>query len=291
MLNFLGTLSYVLSARARFTAAPNIAAAVAWTVAAGLCFGLSTTVRSNGILSGIVFALDAIAMILRPSPLFQDFKALALFAATICAGILVGIGFAAPQIVAYVEYCTSGNSRPWCSRLVPSIYSWVQDHYWEVGFLRYWTLNNLPLFLLAGPMLVIMLCTGYIGLFKSRVAASACSRSQNVKGLQFEETVFSHVTPRLALPQLILAATAATSFHVQIINRISSGYPVWYILLAIAMSTSSTGWGKPTAQKRIPTSAKSGLLLQQKHLGWIVRGMVMYAIVQGGLYASFLPPA
>ena len=31
--------------------------------------------------------------------------------------------------------------------------------------------------------------------------------------------------------------------------------------------------------------------IQSKHVSWIIRGMIMYAAVQGGLYASFLPPA
>ena len=291
MLNFLGMLSYAFATRARYMPAPDMDAAVMWTLATGLCFGLSTMIRSNGILSGVVLAWDAVEMVLRPTQIFHESKTLIMFGTTICAGNLIIIGFATPQLVAYMEYCTNGNSRPWCSRLVPSIYSWVQDHYWEVGFLRYWTINNLPLFLLAGPMLVIMLYTGYIGLFRSGLAASACSRSQNAKDAQLEEKVFNHVMPRLALPQLILAATAATSFHVQIVNRISSGYPVWYILLAIAICTASTDLDTSMGQKQGPTNAKSATILPQKHLGYIVRGMAMYAIVQGGLYASFLPPA
>ena len=32
----------------------------------------------------------------------------------------------------------------------------------------------------------------------------------------------------LALPQVTLAVLALTSYHVQIINRLSSGYVVWY---------------------------------------------------------------
>ena len=290
MLNFLGMLSYVFAARARYIATPDMDTAVLWTLAAGLCFGLSTMVRSNGILSGVVLAWDAVKTVLQPTQIFHDSHVLIMFGATICAGNLIIIGFATPQIVAYREYCTDGNSRPWCSRLVPSIYSWVQDHYWEVGFLRYWTLNNLPLFLLAGPMLVIMLYTGYIGLFHSRLAATACHQSHQAKS-RSEEKVFNHVMPRLALPQLILAATAATSFHVQIINRISSGYPVWYILLAIAMCTSSTGQDITVSKDEKRPRSGIRFLLNPRQLSWIVRGMVMYAIVQGGLYASFLPPA
>ena len=297
MLNFTGALSYVLAIRARIKSDAKTASVTMWTLLAGLCFGAATMVRSNGILGGLIFALDAGEAILQPIQLIRNFKAFTRFAATICAGILVGVGFAAPQVVAYTEYCTGGNSRPWCTRLIPSIYSWVQDHYWEVGFLRYWTLSNLPLFLLAGPMLVIMLYTGF--LFGHQVVLPYPMRPEDwlpdtleiaIKNATVEGKIYNHVIMRLALQQMILAVMAATSFHVQIINRISSGYPIWYIVLASAICSSTTE-GRPQVPKRTNLIRDIGFLSQQRYLQWIVRGMVMYAIIQGGLYASFLPPA
>ena len=71
----------------------------------------------------------------------------------------------------------------------------------------------------------------------------------------------------LALPQLLLAILAFTSYHVQIITRISSGYPLWCIWLA------SKATDEP---KRVTV---------------VIRWMIIYALVQAGLYASFLPPA
>ena len=81
---------------------------------------------------------------------------------------------------------------------------------------------------------------------------------------------------RLSIPQLILALLALTTYHVQIITRLSSGYPVWYWWLASAI-----------------VNKRDLVLLGRK---WnvsrgIVRWMVLYALVQGGLFASFLPPA
>jgi phosphatidylinositol glycan class V len=76
---------------------------------------------------------------------------------------------------------------------------------------------------------------------------------------------------RLALPQLTLALLALTSFHVQIITRISSGYPLWYLVLARDIS--------------------EGNVQETRMAKWTVRWMVMYAIIQGVLFASFLPPA
>lgn len=81
----------------------------------------------------------------------------------------------------------------------------------------------------------------------------------------------------LAIPQVILAVLALTNFHVQIINRVSSGYPVWYLMVASAFA----GAG-PIQQ--IQTSRKSSAI-------WVVRWMIIYAIIHAGLFASFLPPA
>ena len=302
LLNFAGTLSYVLAAKARNPTSRNAAGVSSWIILAGACFGAATMIRGNGLLSGIIFAWDAIEAILHPSHLLHDFKAMSRFAATILAGILVAVGFVAPQVVAYMEYCTAGNTRPWCTRVPPSIYSWVQEHYWEVGLFRYWTLNNLPLFLLAGPMLGMLLFTASIALTRPEKVARACSLRHERKELDAEQKVFSRVLPRLALPQLVLAVMAATSFHVQIINRISSGYPVWDIILAIAIynlgetpKSSSSNYKKETPGQLAASSKTSNSwhwsLLKERHLQWIVRTMAMYAVVQGGLYASFLPPA
>ena len=82
---------------------------------------------------------------------------------------------------------------------------------------------------------------------------------------------------RLALPQLVLAVTAFASFHVQIINRISSGYPIWYLAIATSLVNG-------TPFRAFDKAQNNASLL-------VVRWMVGYAIIQGGLYASFLPPA
>jgi len=83
----------------------------------------------------------------------------------------------------------------------------------------------------------------------------------------------SSVLPQLALPQLLLAVAATTSFHIQIVNRLSSGYPIWYLVIA--------GW--------MSTSKNSGTA--DKAPEWVVRGIIMYCMIQSVLYASFLPPA
>ena len=45
----------------------------------------------------------------------------------------------------------------WCHARIPLPYGYVQDKYWNVGFLRYFELRQLPNFLLAAPALYLVL--------------------------------------------------------------------------------------------------------------------------------------
>lgn len=81
---------------------------------------------------------------------------------------------------------------------------------------------------------------------------------------------------RLAVPQALLAVMALLSYHVQIITRLSSAYPLWYMWLISNIEISGR---KGTIN---PYSAEAKV---------IVRWMIIYAMVQGALFASFLPPA
>lgn len=150
----------------------------------------------------------------------------------------------------------------------------------HVGFLKYWTFSNLPLFALATPMLLIMMISSlkvWILDSNAKVKRLETKQHKNVDpssdvGL-FQSQGIVHC---LAIPQLILAILALTTYHVQIITRLSSGYPVWYWWLA-SMIVEDHGLhllGRKWSTARL-----------------IVRWMIVYALVQGGLFASFLPPA
>jgi phosphatidylinositol glycan class V len=90
-----------------------------------------------------------------------------------------------------------------------------------------------------------------------------------VSAVSLKDQRFSNFVRVLAASQTILAVLAITNYHVQIISRISSAYPLWYWWVA-----------------------KSLITKDRKATGSIITTfMVMYAGIQGGLYASFLPPA
>lgn len=97
----------------------------------------------------------------------------------------------------------------------------------------------------------------------SKISQSPPSDS-NVDGARLRLVVRS-----MAFAQVLLVILAFTSYHVQIITRLSSGYPAWYWWVAASLRNAKT---------------------RQMGSGFVVF-MVMYAMIQGVLFASFLPPA
>ncbi|KAG6040270.1 hypothetical protein E4U41_001107 [Claviceps citrina] len=263
-LSFLGNLLFAAGLKSAETQRGARRRHVAM-IAAALSFGLATTFRSNGLTSGLLFAVEAVDSLRR---LVRSRRAgdLVSVAVALLGGLCVAAGSVVPQALAWTRYCAQdgGVSRPWCDKMVPSIYTFVQEQYWNVGFLRYWTLNQVPLFLLAAPMLAILLKSG-VELFRKPQLVASIAGEQRNDGVGCI-TLFVRA---LAASQVVVAVLAITTYHVQIITRISSGYPVWYWWVASCLMD----------RKR-------------QRLGEaMTMFMMLYGGIQGGLFASFLPPA
>ncbi|KAF2674841.1 hypothetical protein BT63DRAFT_420109 [Microthyrium microscopicum] len=269
LYSFLSFLGYYLYAQGVFyrrqpssTAGQNL-----FVLGSGICFGVASTVRGNGLLNGLLFAYDAALWALRltgfrisfaQAELDKDSQYLSSIWSTILAGSMIGAGYIYPQYVAYNEFCYMADKKlqpPWCQQIPPGIYSSIQSRYWNVGPFKYWTASNIPLFLLAAPMLWV--------LYRAGTAAFRQSTSS-----QYLNSTGQYVVRRLALPQLAIALITLTTAHVQIINRLASGYPLWYIWLASELCLRKDSSSSVT-----------------------VRVMVMYGMIQAALYSAFLPPA
>ena len=119
---------------------------------------------------------------------------------------------AAFQAFAYWQFCVEGAAldRPWCHSPLPLAYPFVQQHYWNVGLFRYFTLQQVPNFLLAAPVLVLVALA---------VRAYWPRNSQ-----QWSSPVAPHV-----LLAATLATLAFTAMHVQIATRVlCSSTPLLY---------------------------------------------------------------
>nr|XP_020838879.1 GPI mannosyltransferase 2 isoform X2 [Phascolarctos cinereus] len=147
-----------------------------------LLFALATGVRSNGIINaGFLFHAQCRDFLSSPSPgglrgTLQRLLRLVAFLLLVSLG--VGFPFALFQLYAYSQFCQphlphlipeplvqlakdkgyrvpAGNQPSWCTWRLPLIYTYVQDVYWNVGFLRYFELRQVPNFLLAGPVAML----------------------------------------------------------------------------------------------------------------------------------------
>ena len=222
---------------------------------ASLIFGAASMTRSNGILHAGFFGWN----ILHGSKSYFQLLKNALY------GIVVVLPFVGFQYYGYSLFCQSGSDSPtWCNRILPLITSHVQKYYWNNGFLKYWTVNNIPNFLLASPLIYLntrALIEYARADFKS--FANLGLKNSGKLGIEFNS---QRILPYayLTLAMLVLCVFF---MHVQVILRFfaSNPFAYWY-LDHIKVS-------KPT-------------------LYWLYsRYFVLYGLAAAALFGTFLPPA
>lgn len=128
LLSFTGCLLFTKSLSGN---APSTTRHDLVVLLSGISFGLATTFRSNGILNGLLLLEEAFRSLWRLNS-DRNIATLRHLIATGISGLCVATGFLVPQYIAYTEYCggPEGPMRPWCTRSLPSIYTFVQDYYW-----------------------------------------------------------------------------------------------------------------------------------------------------------------
>ena len=131
-LNFTGFFFYTRSHQIRLQGRDGIPDLL--LLASGITFGLASVLRSNGLLSGLIFCYEAVNGILALSQLNNFGRGLRRLLLIFMAGSIMALGPFLPQYLAYRQYCVPTeiiqDRRPWCSNWVPSVYAWVQEFYW-----------------------------------------------------------------------------------------------------------------------------------------------------------------
>lgn len=147
-----------------------------WT--ASILFCLSGATRSNGTLN-----LGFLAFFVCSQLSLQDkiknnlFRIISLLLMLLIASS----SFIAYQLYAFITFCHQpdksrsfpirvqehlikdnlvfpGSKKPsWCFNYIPLSYSLIQQNYWNVGFLRYFEIKQIPNFILALPVIFLVL--------------------------------------------------------------------------------------------------------------------------------------
>ncbi|CDH57985.1 gpi mannosyltransferase 2 [Lichtheimia corymbifera JMRC:FSU:9682] len=224
---------------------------------AALIWCFASAIRSNAIVYAGFFIYDLV---------LQKRSLIGMVRAILYSMITMG-GFAMVQYYGYYQFCVTGD-RPWCNKTLPLLYSFVQNYYWNNGFLAYYEIKQIPNFLLAMP--IILLTTK--GLWHY---------AQSVDG--FYTLGLGQNTPadtKKLLPFLylwgFLLAYATTCMHVQVIIRFFTSLPPLYWI---------------TAQIWMDGFKKSA----SKQRQWLAQSVLSYYVLYGlvgiVLFAAFLPPA
>lgn len=151
--------------------------------------------------------------------------------------IVVVIPLLAFQGYAYLSFCVPEPTRPWCQYRLPIAYSYVQAEYWyvlfyqngrwvlkgrNIGFLNYWTMDQVPNLLIALPVLAVSI-TGVYRYLSSDSSLPKC------------------ITP-LVLHHAAMTALLVFGSHTQIALRVVSTDPVfWWLLSDIAFPRGERG--------------------------------------------------
>uniref|UniRef100_A0A915ID70 GPI mannosyltransferase 2 n=1 Tax=Romanomermis culicivorax TaxID=13658 RepID=A0A915ID70_ROMCU len=114
---------------------------------ANLNFSLSSVIRSNGLLNFGYSAYEILAKI-RRRRLFETFSA-------IFSILLFMSPFFIFQRYLFEIFCSSKPYLDICRNFDPFQYNAVQKKYWDVGFLSYYRLKNIPRFLISSPIVFL----------------------------------------------------------------------------------------------------------------------------------------
>lgn len=217
-----------------------------------------------------------------PRPLAAPWTFLSYWSVTAVLG-LVAIG---PQVAYFVAamrvYCPSlflGTSvgaaasllqtdRSWCAGVVPNVsamYMFIQREYWNVGFLRYYELKQVPNFVLAAP--VIVLSAYSLVRFAQAVRTSQSSSSKHT--LKLEAPYYVH--------WLVLLVNALLVVHIQVTTRLLCACPPLFWAPA-AFLVESSACTDSTAPPRLTTRGRL-----------VVVYFLLYTVLGAVLFPSFYP--
>jgi phosphatidylinositol glycan class V len=202
---------------------------------------------------------------------------------------------------AYIAFCTSSHPASWCTNVPPFIYTHVQSTYWNVGFLRYWTLQQLPNFIISAPPLILLFTFSIYHithvlipciLFSWNPSATPSPVSLIQPKLPQSPFLSPTLTPH-GVHALVLSTTLLVASHTQIVLRLGPSMPIIYWAAAWLLVERPT-WrgGVRGSWKYNPVGPRKNSVTERSSWGqWWVGWSVMWGSVSLVLWGTFLPPA
>ncbi|XP_053433032.1 GPI mannosyltransferase 2 isoform X1 [Nycticebus coucang] len=318
--------SEALFALLTFSAMGQLERGRVWT--SGFLFALATGVRSNGLVSvgflmhsqcqGFFCSLTVL------NPLRQFLK---LIISLFLSVLTLGLPFALFQYYAYTLFClpslahpipdplvqlamdkgyriAEGNKPPWCSWDLPVIYSYIQDVYWNVGFLKYYELRQVPNFLLATPVAILVAWATwtYVTTHPWLCLTLGLQRSKSSKTPEKPDPGF--LSPQVfvyLIHAAVLLLFGGLCMHVQVLTRfLGSSTPIVYWFPAHLLQDQEpllrsleTVPRKPPAGQKVPRNPITGLLYNWKTCSSVTRYILgyflSYWLLGLLLHCNFLP--
>lgn len=192
-------------------------------------FMAAAAVRSNGALLWAFLAARRLhGFVVLPA--LQVGRSALVLATEAALVLLPSVAF---QVYGYTQLCSAGveEPRPWCTEgRLPSVYTFVQKEYWEVGLFRYWQAKQVPNFLLAAPALVLA-ALGTVHYLR-RIPPAECARfwllGRRTPGRPARGTLFTPEMAPFVLHWALLAAVALLVMNIQVATRFLSACPALY---------------------------------------------------------------
>lgn len=185
---------------------------------------------------------------------------------------------------------TNETVSPWCSSNFPVSYSYVQEQYWNVGYLKYYEFKQIPNFLIATPIILIIL----VNSFKYFINNQAyCWRLGifNLKNSVMRVTTAADQNLFVFVAHAVVVTIFCILFiHIQVTTRLlASSNPMLYFFCAnYFMKLSASHKKHDDKQQETPVN-----IFDIKRLNWTQKLIVYYFLGYYSLgtilFSNFLP--
>ncbi|KAA1087558.1 ER membrane glycoprotein subunit of the GPI transamidase complex-like protein [Puccinia graminis f. sp. tritici] len=260
---------------------------------AAILAGIATSFRPIGVIQCLLWipqwTIHLNQLINNPKHSSALIRFITTSLKTLLLALITSAPFIYDQFSAYKHYCYQSSSpRPWCSNRIPSIYTFVQSHYWNNGFLNYWTFNQLPLFIISFPIYWASFAGiwNYYGSTRFMTPKTHQSKPDEAKLVIKQSGYRPFLDPRLQihiLIQLLLTSLLLFNSHVQIILRQIATIPAFWWGLADGISRH---WNQQPSSNQHKSHQ-----IAHSYWAWWFPWIVVWAPISLVLWAGFYPPA